>query len=398
MALISPRTLVAAAIKDRSAFDVIEASKEAEQFTGDLAHIWKVLRDFYARDSKVESAIVDNLSALAVAHMADGKKRKKLGEAICEIAALPASSANVREAIREVRRERLSTRLAVALSARKARTEIDSLIGEWQETWQAPEEEKELTYEEALRSRNDTSARMTVYPLRLNKELGGGVLPGHHIILFARPEYGKTACAITMAVGFAKKGHKVLYLTNEDPAADLMVRAISAFTKKPSTETTSEALIEACKAGLSNIKFIDLSPGTLSEIEGHIRRFGPAVLVVDQLRNILVGKTESFTQRLDTVAQGIRALGKRYGLVPVSLTQAGDSARDKAILDDGDIDFSNTGIPAAAHVLIGVGATPQMRAEGTLMFTLCKNKVAGTHNHFTVRLDPLLSLVRSFEQ
>ncbi len=31
------------------------------------------------------------------------------------------------------------------------------------------------------------------------------------------------------------------------------------------------------------------------------------------------------------------------------------------------------------------------------MMTVCKNKVAGTHNHFTVRLDPLLSLVRSFD-
>lgn len=401
--LISPRTLVAAAIKDRASFDAIEASKEAEQFTGDLAHIWKVLRDFYARDSNVESAIVDNLAALAVAHLADGKKRKKLAQAINEIAALPASSANVREAIREVRRERLGTRLAVALSARKPREEVDALIGEWQETWAPAEEEKELTYEEALRSRNDSAARMTVYPLRLNKELGGGVLPGHHIILFARPEIGKTACAITMAVGFAKKGHKVLYLTNEDPAADLMVRAITAFTRRRRTEITSEVLIEATKAGLANIKFVDIAPGSLVEIEGHVRRVNPAVLVVDQLRNIHAGKTENLTQRLDAVAQGIRAIGKRYGLVPLSLTQAGDSARDSAQLDDGDIDSSNTGIPAAADVLIGVGATREMRVadprtgESSLMFTLCKNKVAGTHNHFTVRLDPLLSLVRSFE-
>ncbi len=32
------------------------------------------------------------------------------------------------------------------------------------------------------------------------------------------------------------------------------------------------------------------------------------------------------------------------------------------------------------------------------MMTVCKNKIAGTHNHFTVRLDPMLSLVRSYEQ
>lgn len=395
--MISPRTLIAAAIASRSAFDAVNASDESNQFTGDLATIWRTLRDYYKRDGNVASCDVGNLTALAVANLADGKKRKKLAASIDEIAALPASPDNVREAIREVRRERLGTRLAVALSARKPREEVDALIGEWQETFAPVEDEKELTYEEALRSRNDTSARMVVYPLRLNKELGGGVLPGHHIILFARPEYGKTACAITMAVGFAKKGHKVLYLTNEDPAADLMVRAITAFTKKPSTETTSEALINALKSGLSNIKFIDLSPGSLSEIEGHVRKWGPRVLVVDQLRNIQAGKTENLTQRLDNVAQGIRAIGKRYSLVPVSLTQAGDSARDKAILDDGDIDSSNTGIPAAGHVLIGVGRTPQMAAEGTLMFTLCKNKVAGTHNHFTVRLDPLLSLVRSYE-
>ena len=396
--MISPRTLIAASIAARSAFDVVAASDEPNQFTGDLATIWRTLRDYYARDSAVETCVVDNLQALAVSHLTDGKKRKKLAASIDEIAALPASPDNVREAIREVRRERVATRLAVALSARKQQVEIEALIGEWQETFAPVEEEKELTYEEALKSRNDTSARMVVYPLRLNKELGGGVLPGHHIILFARPEQGKTAAAITMAVGFAKKGHKVLYLGNEDPAADLMVRAITAITKKARHEVQSETLVEALKAGLSNIRFVDISPGSLAEIEGHVRKHGPHVLVVDQLRNVHAGKTENLTQRLDAVAQGIRAIAKRYGLVAVSITQAGDSARDRPILDDGDIDSSNTGIPAAADVLIGLGSNQSMRDEGSRMMTVCKNKIAGTHNHFTVRLDPMLSLVRSFEQ
>ncbi len=395
--MISPRTLIAAAIHDRASFDAVKASDEPNQFTGDLLTTWKALDAYYERDSNVASCVVDNLTALAVANLADGKKRKKLAATIDEIAALPASPDNVREAIREVRRERLSTRLAVALSARKSREEVDALISEWQETFAPVEDEKELTYEEALKSRNDTSARMVVYPLRLNKELGGGVLPGHHIILFARPEQGKTAAAITMAVGFAKKGHKVLYLGNEDPAADLMVRAITAITKKVRHEVQSETLTEALKLGLSNIRFIDIAPGSLAEIEGHVRKHRPHVLVVDQLRNVHAGKTENLTQRLDAVAQGIRAIAKRHGLVAVSLTQAGDSARDRPILDDGDIDSSNTGIPAAADVLIGLGSNQSMRDEGSRMMTVCKNKVAGTHNHFTVRLDPMLSLVRSFE-
>jgi hypothetical protein len=395
--LISPRTLLAAAIASRSAFDAVKASDEPAQFTGDLLTTWKALNDYYERDSAVETCVVDNLQALAVANLADGKKRKKLAASIDEIAALPASPDNVREAIREVRRERLGTRLAVALSARKPREEVDALIGEWQETFTAPEEEKELTYEDVLKRSVDPSTRLTVYPLRLNKELRGGMLPGRHMIVFARSELGKTACAITMAQGFAKKGHRVLYLTNEDQAADLMVRAIMAFTKTPQEQITSETLAEALRKGLGNIRFVDICPGTVAEIEALVRKYRPAVLITDQLRNVLHGKVENTTQRLDAVAQGIRAIGKRYALVPISLTQAGDSARDKAILDDGDIDSSNTGIPGAACVLLGVGATQEMRREGALMFTLCKNKIGGTHNSFTVRLDPLLSLVRSFE-
>lgn len=395
--MTSPRTLIAASIQDRGAFDAVAASDEPSAFTGDLLTIWRTLGDYYERDADAKVASVDNLAALAVASVANPKGRKRLHEAIGELGALPCSPANIRQALCDVRRERVGTRLAVALSARKPREEVDALIAEWQETWTPPEEEKELSYEDALKSRNDTSQRMQVYPLRLNKELGGGVLPGHHIILFARPEIGKTACAITMAVGFARKGHKVLYLTNEDPAADLMVRAITAITKKPRTEIDSATLNEALKAGLANIKFVDIAPGSLAEIEQNIRRFGPACVVVDQLRNVHAGKTENLTQRLDAVAQGIRALAKRYSLVAVSCTQAGDSARDQAILDDGDIDSSNTGIPAAADVLIGVGATGAMSAEGSRMMTLCKNKVAGTHNNFTVRLDPILSLVRSFD-
>jgi archaellum biogenesis ATPase FlaH len=395
--LISPATLLAASIKDRRSFDAVKASGESDSFTGDHLLIWSTLCAYYARDIEVLACAPDNLAALAVAGVAAPKSRKRLHQAIEDLGGLPASPENIREAIAGVRRERVGTRLAVALSSRKAREEVDALIAEWQETWTPVEEEKELTYEEALRSRNDTSARMTVYPLRLNKELGGGVLPGHHIILFARPEQGKSACAITMAVGFARKGHRVLYLTNEDPKADLMTRAITAITKKPRGEITSEVLTDALKAGLSNVRFVDVAPGSLAEIEAHVRRDLPAVMVIDQLRNIHAGKTENLTQRLDTVAQGIRALAKRYGLVAISVTQAGDSARDKAILDDGDIDSSNTGIPAAADVLLGIGGTAAMRAEGSLMMTLCKNKVAGTHNHFTVRIDPLLSLVRSYD-
>jgi hypothetical protein len=70
------------------------------------------------------------------------------------------------------------------------------------------------------------------------------------------------------------------------------------------------------------------------------------------------------------------------------VTQAGDSARGKAVLDDGDIDSSNTGIPGAADVLIGIGMTEQLESAGLRMLSLCKNKASFVHGHFTVRVCP----------
>jgi hypothetical protein len=81
--------------------------------------------------------------------------------------------------------------------------------------------------------------------------------------------------------------------------------------------------------------------------------------------------------------------------VVVSVTQAGDSANNKEILDMGDVDFSNTGIPAQADVMIGMGVTPALDQQGVRMLSLPKNKIGGDHSNFLVRINPFLSRVTS---
>jgi hypothetical protein len=151
---------------------------------------------------------------------------------------------------------------------------------------------------------------------------------------------------------------------------------------------------EAVQGGIENLRIRELSPGSLAELERLVRLEKPAVLIVDQLRNVKA-KSENMTQRLDAVAQGVRALGKRYKMATISVTQAGDSARGKAVLDDGDIDSSNTGIPGAADVLIGIGMTEEMDAAGLRMLSICKNKITGWRGSFQVRIDPQLSRMTS---
>lgn len=47
---------------------------------------------------------------------------------------------------------------------------------------------------------------------------------------------------------------------------------------------------------------------------------------------------------LEESAKALRDIGGRYGAVSIGVTQAGDSADGKALLQQGDIDGSNTGM------------------------------------------------------
>ena len=79
----------------------------------------------------------------------------------------------------------------------------------------------------------------------------------------------------------------------------------------------------------------------------------------------------------------------------VSVTQAGDSAEGKAVLDMGDVDYSNTGIPSQADVMVGIGANKTHKEQGEVVFSLPKNKVSGIHEYFACGAQPHLSKIVS---
>ena len=61
----------------------------------------------------------------------------------------------------------------------------------------------------------------------------------------------------------------------------------------------------------------------------------------------------------------------------------------------GDIDSSNTGIPAQADILIGLGANAQDVDMGRRIISLPKNKRGGNHDNFPVQVDLATSTIRS---
>ena len=399
--MASHRTLLAAAIQSRKAYDDVAASSEGETFPEALAPIWSALKDYYERDPASTRADPQILAAQAARAITSPKHAEAMRLQVGEIAAEEVSVANVRSYITATAADRIGHALATAIATRQPREAVSALI----EQYSALEaeagigaDEGEIPWQGLLRSRLASGARLQVTPKALNDRLHGGLLPGHNVVLFGRPESGKSALALTMACGFARRGRKVLYVGNEDAIQDMMVRAVQNLTgaSQEQCEADPDAVERAALAkGAANLIFRELAPGSLLEIERLVRLYKPDVLVVDQLRNIRAGKTDNFTQLLDKAAQGIRAIGKKYKLVTICVTQAGDSARDKSHLDDGDIDSSNTGIPGAADVLIGIGKNNDLEAAGLRMLSICKNKVTGRHDSFQVRIYPRLSRMTS---
>jgi hypothetical protein len=128
-----------------------------------------------------------------------------------------------------------------------------------------------------------------------------------------------------------------------------------------------------------NLRMVHLPEGNLDDIEREIEDFQPTTLVINQIRN-LRGKADGMTQQLEANAIVVRRLIATYGLVGLSITQAGDSASGKLWLDLSDIDSSKTGLPAQGDLIIGIGATNDMLQRNQRGLSLPKNKLSSEPN------------------
>ena len=398
------RELICYALSSRNDYDLItehiKVKKKDKTYSAEFDVVIHRIGEYYARDSDAQSVDVNVLGMQIEETVRSEKLVSRLKEYLSEAVAASVSVPNVREVVVLAKEQEVADKLAQELLSGftpKAK-ELYAELQELRSTLSLDEDEEDdvlncVDLAELMESEYDPTNVIEIYPKSLNDRLDAGARKGHHIILLAPVNAGKTACCVNIGSGVAYKGKKVMHLINEDRAQDVYVRYVSnlsGMTKHEIRDDPQGANEKARARGLDNVFVKDIKPGTPEQIKHFIKKYEPEVVIVDQLRNLQM-KAENRTNQLESAATAMRNIAKQDNVLMISVTQAADSARNKLVLDSGDVDSRNVGLPAQADLLLGIGLDEAAKAEGIRWLSLIKNKIGGVEDHFAVKINTLLS-------
>lgn len=114
--------------------------------------------------------------------------------------------------------------------------------------------------------RGEAAQRTVTGVGELDRVLGGGIVPGAVVLLAGEPGVGKSTLLLEVAATWARRGRRTLYVTGEESAAQVRMRA-------ERTGDLSDELYLAAETDL----------GTLL---GHVEQVSPSLLVVDSVQTV----------------------------------------------------------------------------------------------------------------
>lgn len=380
--------VLSAVIHSRAAYDKIKDHIVSKDLSPGVGFWYELVGAWYARDKAALSVEITALRALGEARITNPKQRETLLGTISSLPT-PISPDNTATVALELRRHNVGMELAAAIAAQDGK-KVGKLHEQYGELLQATtldgkkhvDDWEDAVDIERIFERVGQEQRTPLAPNSLNGRINGGALPGHHIIAFARPEMGKSTFAVNMAVQLAIRGKRILFIGNEDQINILKARALSRVTmmNTEQLDTNREKAIAIYREkGIEDrLHFVRYS-GTPLGIRQRIDDYEPEILILDQIRN-LESDDDGIVQRLETNGQAVRRLLLEYGLIGLSITQAGASADGKVMLDMHDMDNSKTGLPGTADLIVGIGGNAEMVARNQRFLSLPKNKLSSASN------------------
>lgn len=398
------REILSAMVSSRGSYELVREALSGSYesaFSSIGSLVAKSIEDFYTKDPSAGSCSKEIIANRATEKILNPKSAGVI-QSFVEGLDGSVSVPNLISDLRRQRRFRVGDKIAGLLANRQEGSEVDELLKIYQELGQDVTDNASDGNDvyrgvglDTLLERHFDSETISLGLPSLDRMCDGGARPGHHVLVFARPEIGKTLVTLNLVRAFAERERTSLYIGNEDPMPDLVLRFVGALTRRTKEEIRRDPRSSFELAKARNYDFFigaPLSPGSYPEIARLCDKYQPQVVVLDQLRNIDVGDDNRVTA-LEKAAIGARNLAKSLGVLVVSVTQAGDSAEGKSHLELSDIDFSKTGIPGAIDLAIGVGASNDDKRYGFRTINVSKNKLGGVHDSFQVRVDPRIGLV-----
>ena len=228
-----------------------------------------------------------------------------------------------------------------------------------------------------------------------------GIGAGNLVILFARPESGKTAFWVNLVggiLGFASQGAKVHALINEEPAVRTQMRVINAHTGMTKDEILDNMDVakDKWKAIKDNVKLLDTVDWTIEDVNAHCERHKPDILIIDQLDKVnVIGNFSRTDEKLRAVYTGAREIAKRHDCCVIAISQASADAHGKTSISFDMMENSKTGKAAEADLIIGIGKHGSLDSlDTTRVLCISKNKISGYHGEITCNIEPQLSRYR----
>lgn len=395
------RRILSALLVSRGAYDQVISElgpSYKEGFSPITQVVAKLLEGYYSADGAAQSCPKTVLADRCEKEIGNPKHSKQIAE-FCLSLDEACSVPNVVLDIRRRAKRYLGDRLVGLLANHREGDEVDALIEEFRnigstESLDGTAIDESCIYrapstEDLVRDKFSGAGTIPFGIAKLDRACDGGARPGHSVLIYARPEIGKTLLTLHIICNWLQAGKRVLYVGNEDPMSDILLRIVGRLCRRKKEEIIgypAKADAVARARGYDNLVAASLSPGSIPEIDKLVVKYEPEIVVIDQLRNLDTGDDNRVTS-LEKAAISARNLFKRRGVLGVTVTQAGDSGEGKPYLALSDVDFSKTGIPGAIDLAIGVGATTEDKKFGVRGISLPKNKLGGKHEEFPVKFN-----------
>ena len=243
--------------------------------------------------------------------------------------------------------------------------------------------------------KDNTKFKFNLKPLQ---ERVHGVGEGNLIIIFARPESGKTAFWVNLIAGvdgFASQGAKVCALINEEPAIRTQMRLVNAHTGMTFEEIKNDTALANRKWAeiKKNVHILDTVDWDLAKVDELVAKEKPDIIVIDQLDKVGVTGTFARTdEKLRAIYTGAREIAKRNNCCVIAISQASAEAQGKLDITFDMMENSKTGKAAEADVIIGVGYRDKVDMDKNLRgLNITKNKITGWHGMIPCNIIPELS-------